>query len=292
MKLLHNKAVRRLLVLWVLWPALSYSSDYIYGYTGNAALNGNTWSMTTPVLGVTAGDGLDISGVIYQYTAVKELADDFTVTVQNEKVGGGYVFQDIEDWSQKYGMKIRKVVALPYTPIGQFKVDGGAIATTGIGSVEDATVLYMYRYDACFNPVDPSCPNYVPPPPPKLPTLYDALDDDSVKEATKETDSELYGKEEEGEEKDEEEEDEERLEVALSVAGNALTIANTFTQSAIVNAMNIATDINAYYVAQIPSKVYRESIVLKDKGISDNKWAFKNLSQDRIHNKIVQEQYK
>ena len=40
--------------------------------------------MNTPTLGVSAETGLDISGVIYNYTAVKDLEDDFTVTVGNK----------------------------------------------------------------------------------------------------------------------------------------------------------------------------------------------------------------
>ena len=106
--------------------------------------------MTTPILGISTEEGMDISGVIYNYTAVKDPADDFTVTVQNENVDGGYIYQETDDWSGKNGMKIQKVIPLSYTPIEQF--GKGSIATTGTGSIEDASVLYMYRYDGCRNP--------------------------------------------------------------------------------------------------------------------------------------------
>jgi len=280
------------LVLWVLLLLPLYSFSYTFGYTSNAAIYGNTWQMNTPTLGVSAEEGLDISGVIYNYTAVKNQVDDFTVTISNENVDGGYIFQETDDWSGKHGMKIQKVIPLAYTPIEQF--GEGAIQTTGVGSVEEASVIYMYRWDLCRNPQnDPDCPNYVEPLPviPKI-EIYDALEDEYVAEATDETDSELYDKEVESKESTEEDEEEERLEIALASSGNALTIANTVTQSAILKSMNIATNINSYYVANIPSTVYRETVVLQDKDIVDNRLIFRSLTQEQLHNEMIQEQYK
>jgi hypothetical protein len=236
---------------------------------------------------------MDISGVIYSYTPIKEVEDDFTVTVQNEKVGGGYVFQDTEDWSGGPGIKIQKLVPLPYTPISQF--GKGSIETTGKGSVENASVLYMYRFDACYNPQsDPSCSGYIQPLP-VIPVIeiYDALEDDAVKEANEETDSDLYDKEEEEtKETDKDEEDEDRLEIALAASSNALTIANTISQGVLVQAMNIATNINSYYTARIPSTVYEDTIDLQGGVIVDNKKAFRSLAQDNLMDEMIQEQYK
>ena len=248
--------------------------------------------MTTPILGVTAEDGLDISGVIYNYLPVKEVEDDFTVTVQNEDVDGGYIFQDTEDWSGGPGVRIQKLVPLPYTPIELF--GDGSIETTGIGSVEDATVLYMYRWDECRNPQNnENCPGYVPPLPviPEI-EIYDVLDDEIVEEATKETDKELIEEKDEEKNNDEEEEEKERLEIALAAAGNALTIANTVTQASVVRAMNIATNITSYYVTQIQGGVYGESVSLQGGTIVDNRRAFRSLGQDNLMNTMIEEQYK
>ena len=270
----------------------SYSSDFTYGYTGNAALWGSSWDMSSSVLGVTVQDGLDVSGVIYQYTAVKELEDDFTVTVQNEDVDGGYVWQDTEDWSGKHGIRIRKVIPLPYIPIAKF--GKGEIATTGTGTVEDANVIYMYRYDDCFNPQnDPSCAGYVQPIPviPEV-KIYNVLEDEIVKDATKETNNELYDKEEEEKSKSEEEEDSLRLEIALASSTNALTIANGFTQGSVVRSMNIATNLNNYYVANISGGSYKDSAPLQGGTIVDNRNAFKSLGQDNLMNQMIEEQYK
>jgi len=248
--------------------------------------------MTTPILGVNVADGLDISGVIYNYLPVKEKEDDFVVTVQNEKVGGGYIFQDTEDWSGQIGIRIQKVVPLPYTPINLF--GEGSITTTSIGTVEDAVVLYMYRWDACFNPQnDPNCPGYVQPMP-IVPVIevYDALDDEFVEQATAETDRDLIEEKDEEKNNDEEEEEKERLEIALAASENALTIANSVTQASVVRAMNIATNINSYYVTQIQGGAYGESISLQGGVIVDNRRAFISLGQDKLMNAMIEEQYK
>ena len=279
------------MLLWVLLPQPSLSSSYIFGYTGNAALYGHTWNMTTPILGVTTEEGMDISGVIYNYLPVKEEADDFIVTVQNKRVGGGYIFQDTEDWSGGIGIRIQKVVPLAYTPIELF--GDGSIETTGVGSVEDATVLYMYRWDECRNPQNnENCAGYVPPLPviPKI-EIYDALDDEFVEQATEETDSDLFNKDEEQKNEDEEEEEKERLEIALAAADNALTIANTVSQASIVRAMNTATNINSYYVAQIQGGAYRESTSLQGGTIVDNRIVLRSLGQDKLMNAMIEEQY-
>jgi len=248
--------------------------------------------MTTPILGISTEDGMDISGVLYNYLPVKEEADDFVVTVQNEDVNGGYIFQDTEDWSGGPGIRIQKLVPLPYTPISRF--GQGSIETTGVGSVEEAVVLYMYRWDECFNPQNnENCPGYVPPMP-VLPVIevYDVLDDELVDDATKETDKELIEEKDEEKNNDEEEEEKERLEIALAASGNALTIANTVTQASVVRAMNIATNITSYYVTQIQGGSYGESVSLQGGTIVDNKRALRSLGQDNLMNQMIEEQYK
>ena len=293
MKLQLKKNVIRFLALWLAVPGLSWSFDYTYGYTANAALWGNSWDMTSKVLGMNAVGGMDVTGVIYQYTAVKDKDDDFVVIVGNEDKDGGWLWKDTEDWSNKYGMRIRKVVTLPYLPIAKF--GKGKIATTGTGTIEDANVIYMYRFDACFDPQsDPSCAGYVKPIPvvPKI-IIYDALEDDNVKDATEETDRELIEEsEEETNEGEEKEEDDMRLEMALASSTNALTIANAVTQGSVVRAMNTATNITNYYVADISGGAYKDATPLEGGTIVDNKNAFKSLSQDNLMNEMIGEQYK
>ena len=293
MKLLHKKNVIRLLALWVLLQQPSYSSSYTFGYTGNAAADSLVWTMTSGTLGVSVQEGLDISGVIYKYKVTKEAGDEYSVTVQNEDVDGGYIYQDTQDWTKGEGLRIQRVVPLPYTPVSKF--GKGSIETSGTGTLEDASVVYMYRFDKCFDPQnDPDCPGYVEPMP-KIPAIeiYDALEDDAVIDATEETDSDLYEKKEEKrEEKDEDEENESRLEMALAASENALTIANTVSQTALLQTINNATNVNSYYEKKISGKMYPESISLQGGEIVDNKRALKSLSQDNLHNKMIEEQYK
>ena len=249
--------------------------------------------MTSGTLGVSVEDGLDISGVIYKYKVTKEAGEEYLVTVQNEDVDGGYIFQDTQDWTDGTGMKIQRLVPLPYTPVSKFGT--GSIKTVGSGTLEDASVVYMYRFDKCFDPQnDESCPGYVEPMPviPKI-EIYDALDDDAVIDATEETDSDLYEKEEEErEEKDEDEENESRLEMALAASENALTIANTVSQAALLQTINDATNVNSYYEKKISGKMYPESIALQGGEIVDNRRALRSLAQDNLHNKMIEEQYK
>jgi hypothetical protein len=230
--------------------------------------------------------------VIYNYTAVKDQADDFTVTVQNENVDGGYVYQDTEDWSGKYGMKIQKVIPISYTPIEQF--GKGSIATTGTGSIENASVLYMYRWDGCRNPQNnENCPGYVPPMP-VIPVIeiYDALEDENVQDATEKTDGVGTDKDEDTRETEEEDEEKERLEIALAATENALTIANTASQASLLQRINNATNVSSYYVTKIEGGTYRESIALQGGEIIDNRKALRSLGQDNLMNEMIEEQYK
>jgi len=284
--------VTRLLALWVLLLLPLYSFSYDFGYTSNAAIYGNTWKMNTGTLGVSVEEGLDISGVLYNYTTVKNVVDDFTVTIESDKVGGGYVFQEEHDWDGQYGGTVQNVIPLPYTPIEQF--GDGRIRGTGTGSIEDVTILYMYRWDLCRNAQnDENCPNYIPPLP-VIPVIeiYDALDDEFVEQATQKSDDKLLDKEEEKRETEEEDEEKERLEIAMAATENALTIANTASQASLLRQINKATNINSYYVAQIQGGVYRDTTQLDGGKVVDNKLVFRSLTQEQLHNEMIQEQYK
>ena len=146
---------------WVVLLLLSCSSSvhaYTFGYTPNVAISGLEWTMTPTYLGADGIGGMDVSGVTYKYTPIKNKEDDYVVTLENDKVGGGYVFQDVQDWSQREGgIEVRRTIALPYTPIAIF--GDGRLKQEGTGSIEGADVRYIYRFDPCFDPQsNPSCP--------------------------------------------------------------------------------------------------------------------------------------
>ncbi len=280
---------------WVVLLLLSCSSSvhaYTFGYTPNVAISGLEWTMTPTYLGANGIGGMDVSGVTYKYTPIKNKEDDYVVTLENDKVGGGYVFQDVQDWSQREGgIEVRRTIALPYTPIAIF--GDGRLKQEGTGSIEGADVRYIYRFDHCFDPQsDPNCPGYKKPKPPPLPDIpdYDALQDDSVLLAQKETDRELL--EDEQADKDDEEEDEESLELKLADTTNALTIANEISQTAILKQLNNVTNLTNYYVYTIPDNYYPDTVALQGGTIVDNRRALRSLSQDARMNKMIEEQYK
>ena len=281
--------------LWVLLLLLFYSFSvhaYSFGYTPNVAISGLEWTMTPTYLGADGIGGMDVSGVTYKYTPIKNKEDNYVVTLENDKVGGGYVFQDIQDWSQREGgIEVRRTIALPYTPLAIFA--DGRLKQEGTGSIEGADVRYIYRFDPCFDPQsDPNCPGYKKPKPPKLPDIpdYDALQDESVSLAQKETDRELL--EDEQADKDDEEEDEESLESKLADTTNALTIANEISQSAILKELNNVTNLTNYYVYTIPDNYYPDTVALQGGTIVDNRRALRSLSQDARMNEMIEEQYK
>ena len=282
--------------LWVLSLLLFYSSSiqaYSFGYTPNVAINGLQWSMTPTYLGADGIGGMDISGVTYKYTPIKVKEDDYIVTLENDKVGGGYVFQDVQDWSQREGgTEVRRTIALPYTPLAVF--GAGRLKEEGTGSIENADVRYIYRFDPCFDPQsDPNCPGYKKPKPPPLPDIpdYDALQDESVAIAQAETDKKLLD-DEQAEKEEEEEEEEESLEFMLADVENALTIANEIAQSVILQQLNNVTNLTNYYVSTIPDNYYPDAVALQGGTIVDNRRALRSLSQDARMNEMIEEQYK
>ena len=281
--------------LWVLLLLLFYSFSvhaYSFGYTPNVAISGLQWTMTPTYLGADGIGGMDVSGVTYKYTPIKNKADNYSVTLENDKVGGGYVFQDIQDWSQREGgIEIRRTVALPYTPIAVF--GNGRLKQEGTGSIQNADVRYIYRFDPCFDPQsNPSCPGYVKPKPPKLPDIpdYDALQDESVQIAQKETDRDLS--EDDQAENNEEDEEEDSLEFLLADTTNALTIANEISQSILLQQLNQATNLSKYYVSSVPDNYYPDTVALQGGTIVDNRRALRSLSQDARMNEMIEEQYK
>ena len=260
------------------YSAASYSSDYTYGYTPNVAAGGSAWSMSESVLGVAPVPGLDISGVLYRYTAVKERADPFTVTIQNENaIDGGYIFRETDDWSGKSGQTINKLVPVGYSPIRYW--GNGSIETTGVGSVIDPAVVYTYR----FKEPEPEIPTQTPP------TInpYNALEDDAVQRATAETDRELY--EDDEVEKDKDEEEEKNMEKALAALQSGLEMAKG--QDGMLRAMNPVT-MTTYYAATIPGGAYQETVILDGGQIKDNRRAFRSMANDKLHTKMVEEQYR
>lgn len=280
------------LVALVFWPCYSYSESIspYFGITGNAAIGGYSWNMDNVF---PEPPGLEVNGVFYSYTPDKLAEDEFKVTVGNEGV-----WSDTEDWTgTPGGIEVRKVIGLPNVPREAW--GDGYIITEGEGTIDDATVIYSYKVDPCFDPqFDPNCPGYVAPVPVVIEIdpddIYDATEDEAVVEATEETDEDQY-KEDKVVEIDEEEEEENRelrLEKALAAANDTELYAQSFAQSQILLQINSAINITSYIAADIPGGNYKENVQLIDTKIDDNKQGLRNgLAQQILHEEMVNMQY-
>ena len=288
-----------LTVLVVFLPSYSYSESIspYFGTTPNAAAGGHTWSMGTVL---PTPPGLDINGVIYSYTPNKNTEDDMKVHVQNEKVGGGYIFRETDDWSgAPGGIEIRKVVpVIPQLPRELW--GDGSIEVEGTGTVEDATVIYSYKVDPCYDPqFDPNCPGYVTPVPviatPEI-EIYDATEDEYVNLSSDEQvlleENERAVEEELDEDEEEEEKRKREYRLAMLADTNA---AQLFAESQRIQQMNeiMQNQVNNTYLNKvINGGVYNETIKLVDKKIDDNKQGLRNgLAQQLLHEEMVNMQY-
>ena len=285
----------------------SYSESIApyYGVTPNAAANGNTWSMDSTL--PSGIPGLDINAVIYRYTINKDINDTVDVHVQNERANGtGYIFRETDSWlpGTQTGWQINK--AVPVVPSNRELWGNGSIAVDGPGSVSDASVIYNYRVDPCYNPqFDPNCPGYQKPVPTIVEvdpaTLYNVMDDENVNLDQK-VDEELVDVEEEEtlseeelaeKEKEEKKDSKERLEKALAEAENSSMFADAFAQSQMLASMNGAIGMQQQYSqVTIQGGEYRESVSLDGGNIPDNRQGRRlNLASDRLHRNLVDMQY-
>lgn len=267
------------------WASYCYSEPFTYGVTGNAAAGGLSWAMG-PIL--PAQGGLDINGVSYRYTTVKDPSAPLTVAVSNEDVRGGYIFREVDDWSGLPGNTITKTVRVDNIP-GVYW-GAGSIETQGEGSVVNASVTYSYRIDECFNPqASPTCEGYIAPRVEfELGSIYNVLEDEAVVLVSEEEPVEYDSEEADVEDKDDARE--KRLERALASSESAL--AMLVPQQAMLDMINAQTNINAYYAASISGGVYPETATLTDADLPDNKRGLRNnLAQQRLHDKMVEMQY-
>ena len=273
----------------VLLPSYSYSEPYTYGATSNAASNALSWAMDSILPSIA---GVDINGLLYRYTTVKDPDADMKVHVGNHNASGdGYTFRETDDWSGVPGNTIVKSFPLSNIPASQWGT--GFVEVEGEGTVKDAVVIYNYRLDKCYDPQsDPSCAGYVKPMPviPEV-IVYDALEDDAVVD-TLEADEFQYDEDGKLILDEEEEEEDTRIEMGLTASANALTLFKAQNQSDIILALNKQTNINMYYNAKINGGTLNDAAGLKDGTIPDNKKALRNnLAQQVLHEKMIDMQY-
>jgi len=234
--------------------------------------------------------GLEVTNVFYRYTVEKSTLDDFIVSVQNENAAGsGYVFRSVDDWS---GLPSNTIVrSMPLQNILGASFGEGSIETTGFGEVSDASVIYSFRFDPCFNPqVSPSCEGFVPAIP-EIPEVSDTLDDTYVQE---ELDRKAVMANEEDEEENrknvkrasEEEEAQESLETLLGIS-SVIELENSILRTQLIG-LNV---LPSSYQIGLPSPVMVDTIVLKESVTLKSGNRRLQFAQDKLHQKLVRSQF-
>lgn len=221
---------------------------------------------------------VDINAVIYQYTTIKNTADDMTVSVQNkDTAGSGYIFRETDDWSGLPSGTINKYVPVDNIPASRF--GDGSIEVEGNGQVTGHVVKYNYRIDTA---VTNTKPDIIPDIPViEVPEVYNVLEDSSV--SSVQADSKPI------EEKSTEDKD--KKEKAEKAAEKAIGIGNTAAQQAMMAALTQVT-LTSYMAVTIDGGTYKEDVTLNDSKLPENKSGLRNgLAQQILHTKMVDSQY-
>lgn len=277
----------------LLYSSYCYSSEEVFGTTGNAASAGYRWVMQNVLPQQT---GLTVNGVIYQYTTIKEQQDELLVHVQNENARGpGYIFRSTDDWSGLEGNTINKVVPVNSIDISYWGV--GSIETEGVGSVTDAEVYYTYQYTPCEDPQsDPTCPGYIDYTAVQTEEVIQTESSEEYIQAELDRKANLKAQKEDEERearekvrKDAVEEVKENLETLLGSVNTNLLNA----QSKVIHDALVATNsLPQTYFAVLKGGQYRDAVMLKDARLPDAKKGAKvGLAQQVLHEEMVQSQW-
>ena len=277
----------------------SYSAaDTVYGVTNNAANDGLTWSPVDVLPDFSSPNvSLQVNGVTYYYVMTKDPTSDASVYVRNEDaVNGGYIFEEVDDWSGLPGNSILKNFRFPGIPGEQW--GDGSITVDGDGTISDASVIYLYRMDVdetniiCTNPLaDPNCPGF-------LDALYKYLEgleyvdpEDEFYEYWLEMQEgrEIENKDDKIEIVEDEEEDlEESMQTDPDVGG----FIDGFIQKGVLEQLANDPLIQPYYGVDYPEVlVYEDALQLEDTLLPDNNRAMRQLASDAKHYSMVRSQY-
>jgi len=262
-----------------------------YGSTNNAASSGLMWTMAN-ILPQQAG--LQVNGVFYQYTTVKNTEDDMLVHVQNENArGDGYIFRETDDWSGLPGNTIKKQVPVDLIDISYW--GDGSIEVDGFGSVKDPTVVYTYQFDPCFDPQSrPDCPGYKDPFVMSLDEVKvtDPLDEDYVQN---ELDRKAVMDDEDQEDRDRrkvksKKKLDKRLEKVLGIVNTTVLAGMAQAKHSELMAMSYLP--TSYIESSLDGGTYEDAVVLDGGDLSDSKVGLRStLMQQLKHKEMVDLQY-
>ena len=244
---------------------------------------------------------LQINGLTYYYVITKDAESDAEVYVRNEDtINGGYIFEEVDDWSGLPGNSIQKYFRFPGSDASQW--GDGSITVNGDGTISDASVIYLYRMDVgeqdiiCTNPlVSPECPGYLDALYKYLATLEDvSVNDpyyDEWVQVQLQREAELK-QEEAAKQENDQEESEDNLEQRMQVDPEVGGLVDTDLQNQQLYELAAPFAIEPYIaVDYLEVLIYEDSLQLEDTTLPDNNRALRQLASDAKHYSMVRSQY-
>ena len=212
--------------------------------------------------------GLTVNGIYHRYTIEKDPDKESTVRICNENPNntGTCTYERVDVWGEGEGST--KIGYDAFGGLGSTLGNGSITATGGDAELSDTLIWYDFVYDTCDDPIND--PEYI------QNQLAQQAEVEEVEEA---------------EEVEEEEKEEETLQEQLAVGGATDKIASVSQQNAMMLALSQTPKLNSYYAQQIQGGEYKETIVLPDSEIVDNKRALRSLASDAKHKEMVRSQY-
>ena len=242
---------------------------------------------------------LQINGLNYYYVITKDAESDAEVYVRNEDaINGGYIFEEVDDWSGLPGNSIQKYFRFPGSDASQW--GDGSITVNGDGTISDASVIYLYRMDVgeqdiiCTNPlVSPECPGYLDALYKYLASLDNVTPDDPGYDIWLELQREAELKEEQTkQDNNEQRESEDNLEQRMQVDPEVGGLVDTDLQNQQLYELTASFVIEPYIAVDYPEiLVYEDNLQLEDTTLPDNSRAMRQLASDAKHYSMVRSQY-
>ena len=275
-------------------------SETIYGSTGNAANGGLSWAMANVLPDATPSwIDLQVNGLVYRYVTVKDPTDDMVVYVRNEDaINGGYIFEEVDDWSGLDGGSIQKYFRFPQSDWSNW--GQGSIDIEGTGQVLNAEVIYTYRMDVgdeinCPTPfADPRCDGYAEALAAYLASMEEPTFDDPYYDEWVQAQLQLEAEQEDEDDTEnvtEEELEQEDFEARFRRVNSVDNLIDVSIQNQVLAQLANVTALNSYYVQTITGGVYEETITLQDATLPDNARAMGSLASDANHRSMVRSQY-
>lgn len=288
-------------MLWCLVYSPFSWADSIYGATNNAAAEALAWTMGDVLPDYSAPHvSLQINGLTYFYVMSKDPTEDVQVYVRNEDaVNGGYIFEEVDDWSGLPGNSIRKFFR--FTESDAVQWGDGSITIEGNGTVSDASLIYLYKMDIGEEPIDcsyplndPSCDGYLAALYKYLETLEDlSVDDPYYDEWVQyQLDQKADTEEEQSERKESESNIDDDFEKRLQVDPKVGGLIDVQLQDTILAQLASQPTIEPYYVVEYQDVlVLTDTLKLEDTLLPDNNRALRQLASDAKHYSMVRSQY-